>query len=243
MTTNQIEYGKLVETRRSNQVREIETERHNRATEQLSFDQLAEQIRSNKAKEKINWAELSEKNRSNLVNEAIQTARLDEEKRSNLAREAETIRSNMAKETETHRSNLANEKEKVRSNMASESISRASLQEQIRSNMVREAETERANKQRENEENRHNLKSEELKSREVASQEILNYATTQLRIAEKNLKYAQKNEIEFNLRVNEYKDSWLYKTVQQLQGIADLRATWAKPFTDALKAIGDIIPF
>lgn len=109
MTNNQINYLNLLETQRANRAKEDvsrqnlsetarhnvrtedESERSNRARESYSILSLAETMRSNKAKE-------TETARSNLAKEG-------EVNRSNLAKEAEAKRSNLAKESETHRHN------------------------------------------------------------------------------------------------------------------------------------------
>lgn len=109
MTNNQINYLNLLETQRANRAKEDvsrqtlsettrhnvrtedESERSNRAKESYSILSLAENIRSNKAKE-------NETMRANLAKEG-------ETNRANLAKEAETERSNYAKEGETHRHN------------------------------------------------------------------------------------------------------------------------------------------
>lgn len=98
MTQNQIAYWNYKETQRSNQAREREAGRSNRATEM-------ETRRSNLAREK-------EANRSNLARES-------ETVRSNVARERETRRSNLAAEVELGRHNAATEEYQRNSNRIS----------------------------------------------------------------------------------------------------------------------------
>lgn len=157
MTKNQIEYAKLLESRRSNLANEdltkardknayeinlrnaAESERHNRATEAQARASLDETIRANQAREAHEVNVLAETSRSNR-------AREEETKRSNLAKEAETNRSNLAREKETYRSNVARETETARSNRANESlnsrnidISQMSLAERVRAAQAQEA--------------------------------------------------------------------------------------------------------
>jgi len=80
MTHNQIEYWKLREEQRSNQAKEQETER------------------SNRANEGINEARRIEEGRHNLESENLNRLSLEETARHNTATEGETIRSNIAKE-------------------------------------------------------------------------------------------------------------------------------------------------
>lgn len=145
MTKNQIEYNKLLETKRANQASEraklseiAETGRHNLAGEQIQrasldetsranrareawqSDTLAETMRSNQERESLARAQHSELQRSNRASEDIRRQQNVETQRSNLARENETHRSNLAKETETQRANIAREQEEHRSNVERE---------------------------------------------------------------------------------------------------------------------------
>lgn len=150
MTKNQIEYGKLLETSRNNQVIEdltrkrdranlelgrgtlAESVRHNKATESQAVAMLGETSRSNRAKEELQAQAQSEAARHNVASETLQHGQLAETRRSNVAREVETQRANLARESETTRSNLAREAETTRSNLARES-------ETNRSNLANEA--------------------------------------------------------------------------------------------------------
>lgn len=121
MTKNQIEYNKLLETRRANSQQEELT--RSRDAENARYQQ--------------------ERNR-------LERLSLDETARSNLAREGETYRSNLAREAETYRANLAREsyemernKETHRANLALESLRSATLEEQRRANRAQEALTSR----------------------------------------------------------------------------------------------------
>lgn len=159
MTSNQIEYLKLVESQRSNRVNEQERFRANTASELLGQRTLAETQRANLAREEHNRnvlqeqkqyhsdsillgsQQLAETMRSNSAREALTLSQLDETRRANQVREQETIRSNLAQERELNRSNLAREHvmlgqldELTRSNKAKESLSSSQLAETIRFN-------------------------------------------------------------------------------------------------------------
>ena len=110
----------LDETKRSNQVREKETFRHNYVGEQISDYGAREQARHNLVGENLTFQNYLETQRSNLARET-------ETHRSNVAQETETHRSNAAREEETHRSNVAREIETRRSNQANESIGWANV--------------------------------------------------------------------------------------------------------------------
>lgn len=69
---------------------------------QNEYHKRKETERANRANEEIKRSELAEAGRHNLATEYEAT-------RSNMAKERETNRSNLAKEAETHRSNLASE--------------------------------------------------------------------------------------------------------------------------------------
>lgn len=102
MTTVQINYQNM-----------LETKQHNRATEEQAKNELAETKRHNIAYEtetnRHNVVTEKETNRHNVVTEK-------EASRHNLATEHETNRHNVATEQETHRSNVANEQLKADSN-------------------------------------------------------------------------------------------------------------------------------
>lgn len=78
MTQNQIAYQTLQETMLANRNREAETERSNRAQEDISIRNLEETHRSNVAREletnRSNLAREFETHRTNLANEAIGAA-------------------------------------------------------------------------------------------------------------------------------------------------------------------------
>lgn len=120
MTKNQVEYAKLLETRRSNLANEARD--HKRLQQDRS----------------IAMAQLRETNRSNLERERVNVLSLDETRRSNLAREFETNRSAVAREKLT-RSELD---ESVRSHLASEAQRRSELTETERTNRERERQAE-----------------------------------------------------------------------------------------------------
>lgn len=143
MTKNQIEYNKLLESKRSNQANEELTRIRDERAHALGTATLAETSRYHSADIEVRQASLDEQIRSN-------TARERETERSNLAKEAETQRSNMVKETETYRSNVARETETARANRAAEEyrtqqlaldseVRRGQLAETIRSNRAHES--------------------------------------------------------------------------------------------------------
>lgn len=94
MTSNQINYLMLQETKRHNVTTETETGRHNVVTEDVMEKQYQEQVRHNKATEEID-----------LFKASVQQQTLDETKRANLVREDqlqqqidETVRHNFGTE-------------------------------------------------------------------------------------------------------------------------------------------------
>lgn len=113
MTRNQIDYAKLLESKRAAQAQETLTRRRDEAAMRLGIDQLAET------------------SRHNLAGERISKGTLDETSRSNMAKERETYRANVAKETETNRSNLARESETGRHNIATELTEAARVADQV----------------------------------------------------------------------------------------------------------------
>lgn len=139
MTRNQIEYFKLLETRRNNRAVEALTRARDLANYRLGSGTLAENTRHNKAAESQQYAVLGEQQRHNRAQEAQTTASLDETSRHNKALETvsaldaatrrlglrEDSRHNVAVETEQARANKAREQETQRANLASESIRRA----------------------------------------------------------------------------------------------------------------------
>lgn len=190
MTKNQIEYAKLLETRRSNiaqedltKSRDAEGARHNLVTEGISRASLDETSRANKAREQ-------ETRRANLASETLTAARDAETARANLEREKENFRSHAAQERiqlttleETRRANLAKEQEAKRSNQAKEqltarelNIKDATLSETIRSNQAREVELNRSNVARELEANRSNVAREAETKRHNIADEVTNAA-------------------------------------------------------------------
>lgn len=138
MTRNQIEYLKLKEQQRANQMTVLENRRHATASE-------VEAKRSNVARER-------ETSRANQASEYRSILNLNELKRSNIARETETNRHNVSTEAltreqniETSRHNQATEFETSRSNRVQEALSSqrnslnaAQIAESTRHNMVSE---------------------------------------------------------------------------------------------------------
>lgn len=159
MTKNQIEYTKVLETRRANtaqeeltrrrdeaaiaarQVELSEASRHNKATEALSATQLAIQQGSLDETARHNRVYEEESKRHNIRSEAIGSAQLQESVRHNKAGEQlQRISLN-----ETARHNLASEVEVNRHNVATEEATIIDLQERQRHNAVTEAEARRHN--------------------------------------------------------------------------------------------------
>lgn len=183
MTTNQIEYAKLLETRRNNLVLSDLTEKRDANTFLLGQQNLDETRRANQAREQYNLDYLDEVGRANRARESQNERSLREQERANLAKEmynlqylGEVSRSNLANEDERKRSNLANEqlnRERLSSEdwyrrqqvyLGSQNIALgySQLEEQRRSNTARENETYRANLAREVEQNRANVAHERL---------------------------------------------------------------------------------
>lgn len=176
MTKNQIEYNKLLESRRSNLANEQLTEKRDRLAHEVNIGNLRRQ-------ERYDSASLDEQSRAHRVTEGIEAAKAgiqaqlaSETARSNRAKEEqnfisylETLRSNSAREYETNRSNVASEglrasdiasaialgtqrnEETHRSNVASETIKKSQLQQDknlaIASNRIK-AEQNRLSAQR-----------------------------------------------------------------------------------------------
>lgn len=144
MTTNQLEFWKLEETKRANRAKEAELNRHqtkdesirmdtNRITENLGQLNYSEQARANKAKEQ-------ELNRSNLAQERINA----EKNAISLAelpiKEAQASASNLASQASmsnaiTRQNELL---ETQRLNDMTQSIKQQQLEEQTRSNRANE---------------------------------------------------------------------------------------------------------
>lgn len=179
MTKNQIDYNKLVETRRSNLENEEiartraereyelgilnlqELGRHNMATEAHAVNVLAESSRAAREQERLLADRNLETQRANLRAEEISLSNLAEQSRSNRAREAETYRSNLAKEVELHRSNLESESIRRRANVINaQSVSLGYSQL---------AEAQRANVQREKENVRSAKASEQIRRQQIAA--------------------------------------------------------------------------
>lgn len=201
MTKNQIEYQKLLESKRANRAQETETNRANLMNEELirSRDTATLDLRGRELQEtqRSNQAREAENFRSNLAREG-------ENKRHNVAQEMENSKHNRAQEAigygnislgysnlaEARRSNQANERirrnelfERQRSNLANEAIGRRSLynesirnRETERSNRAREDETNRSNLAREREANRSNLAKEKQAKAELAERKRRNTA-------------------------------------------------------------------
>lgn len=134
MTSNQIRYWELQESKRANREREQETRRSNRVNERLTraYQEGTLDLRAK---------ELAETTRAHQATEAINLASQQELARHNVVYEKETARHNLATESLTGvqldiaKANLS---ETVRSHKASEAISRANLSELRRHNVAQE---------------------------------------------------------------------------------------------------------
>lgn len=87
MTQNQIAYQNMLETTRSNRVREVETNRSNQANEIQRYWDYLENSRANLARE-------TETHRANLATEGLRAQELSETQRSHFANELEAHRLN-----------------------------------------------------------------------------------------------------------------------------------------------------
>lgn len=191
MTTNQIEYAKLLENRRiadvQNELTRIrdantfelgklnlnETERANRAREAYNINYLTEISRANLTREAQNQQSIDETRRANAVREALSGAELEENKRANLAREAELYRSHTASESISERQLQLDQWYKSNNidlGYANIGLGYANLGEQKRSHLATENELHRANVARETEAKRANEASEQLKAYQALNQ-------------------------------------------------------------------------
>lgn len=131
MTTNQIEYAKLLETRRNNIATLEETSKHNRATENFSLSSLQETVTHNRNTESLGSQTLNETVRHNKAGESINLANLQETTRHNIATEQYSL-SNL-QETAKHNRETENQ------GRIGLSLRGAELQESQRSNRANEA--------------------------------------------------------------------------------------------------------
>lgn len=122
MTANQINYWRFNEDRRHNEVTEVETSRHNRATEgigygqiALGYAQLAETTRANRARELLNARTLFENTRHNMYSESLQSRQISNAFAVEQAKLGETTRHNTAMEVENQRHNFVTEDVQQRS--------------------------------------------------------------------------------------------------------------------------------
>lgn len=137
MTSDQIEYWKLQETKRNHMVVEdqnersiAETIRSHQANEGLILQQNIEQGRHNLATELLGRDTLTETIQHNRNVERLTASQIS----LGYAQLAETQRSNLAREKETHRSNLISEQLRKQSNY----ISQQNINELSRHNLVSE---------------------------------------------------------------------------------------------------------
>nr|AVX53456.1 putative ORF1 [Marmot picobirnavirus] len=87
MTSNQIAYWNLEETKRRNLVVEEETHRHNSVMESQGYMSIQEQARHNRSTESISWANLAEVRRHNKAGENLTAQDISERHRHNLITE------------------------------------------------------------------------------------------------------------------------------------------------------------
>lgn len=164
MTKNQIEYGKLLESKRANLAQEDLTRRRDTATREAKLIELSEAGRHNLAQERFQQGSLDEQSRHNTALEGLQSREVDLKNRTL----TETQRANRAKEALQNQQNV----EAKRSNLAKEQLGRIQATETHRSNLAKENETNRSNLAKEKETSRHNLVSEGISAGELASQTI-----------------------------------------------------------------------
>lgn len=111
MTSNQIAYWTLEETRRANKANETETKRHNTVGEGISSASLMETSRHNQATEGVDLGKLQETirhnsateleaNRHNLVGEAQNQQQISESRRHNYATEGISSQANALRAAE-----------------------------------------------------------------------------------------------------------------------------------------------
>lgn len=100
MTKNQIEYQKLLETRRANRAGEIITQARDMAARDAKIVELSEASRHNKALEGLQGRSLDETARHNLAGERVQQGQLSESIRHNKA--GEQLGSDTLSETTRH---------------------------------------------------------------------------------------------------------------------------------------------
>lgn len=134
MTSNQIRYWELQETKRANRAKERETKRANRVNEALTREYQQGTL-------DLRGQELAETIRRNLAGESISLQTLGENQRHNLAYEQESARHNMATENLTAKQlNIEQGKlaEMIRSHRATESIAWGNLSETRRHNQTQE---------------------------------------------------------------------------------------------------------
>lgn len=152
MTRNQIDYAKLLESRRASMEIEELTRRRDETNRELGFRAAEETERANRERELFNRESLSETTRHNLASESqaalslhestrhnteletlnaaqnyLRSLELAENQRSNVSREAETNRHNIASEIEARRAAISRETETHRANVASENLGYANV--------------------------------------------------------------------------------------------------------------------
>lgn len=142
MTRNQIEYVKLLETKRSNLANEALIGRRDEAGIAQRAVELREQGRHNRAQEALTSRDLD-----------LKSGSLDETIRHNTMTESLT-RSQLS---EQGRHNRAQEVETTKHNRNTESLQRIDLREKGRHNLVTETETSTHNRNVEEENKRHNI--------------------------------------------------------------------------------------
>lgn len=153
MTRNQIEYNKLLETRRSNLANEDLTRTRDTAAREAKVIELREAARHNLAQEGLTGRGLD-----------IQQGSLDETSRHN--RQSEAVALGQLQESKRH--NVVGEQEVSRHNRQTEEAQIIQLNEVQRHNQVTENETATHNRNVESETRRHNVVGEATDASRIA---------------------------------------------------------------------------
>lgn len=191
MTSNQINFNKLIEDRRHNLATEsIDRQKADAASLQASVSakSQSETERANRSKEAINWWSALESQRHNVAGENVQWGSLSETRRHNLIGEQYTALTSQAQARQSYSAAEANlyNAETNRLNLGAR---RSELAESVRHNQVYEAETER-----------HNRHQESIASGQLAEQIRSNKAHVGLGYA--NLSEQQRANIERETEMN-----------------------------------------
>lgn len=255
MTKNQIEYQKLVETKRANQAQETITRMRDANTHSVAVGQLNEAIRHNYATEGQERQKLYEMTRHNEATEQVALMSAQETARHNAAAEAlqgqqitlgyqqlsETSRHNYAMENETNRHNVAVENESARANLARETIDRFNVDslDRYRSSQIGLGYSEL------NEKRRSNMVYENLDSQRVSwqvhqgSSQLMethraNLANEQL-IREKLAEIQRSNLERENLNAQQFEETKRANAVYEGQRDKELNIALGRAVTGGIK--------